>query len=418
MVRLHLNVVSTLSGSPRFPCALLLLRSSSFLAAERNRLPNLPTPRPVKTTALGSHCFSPFLTAYALVLVSSMASHRNPVAVYAWLTLLGLLVACMYAMHRLSFLQSIVTFCTGPGSYSRVFAAVVLAINWKSLPFAWNVRIWSCMILHLFIRDFHAHTPDKLFHPIISVSHASIGEIDYRLHKSNSTYLADLDTARSHLVSHLVARAGHMAVQNAKTRLVMDPANPSRPARGGFSIGIGGVHCSFKREIKPYQKYEMWSRVLTWDRKWLYIITHFVKKGTVRPRSWDAESCGPTRASAGESKDWEKHILATAVTTYVFKLGRLTIHPAVMFGASGLLPDRPGGWTSDEVGAKGPAPSESASLDARRRDDVDPAGWTWERTEAERQRGLVYARHFAALDNLHGYFDGGEDGALGQFSLG
>lgn len=307
--------------------------------------------------------------------------------------------------------EYVALFCTGPGSYSRIFAAILLAINWKSLPFAWNVRMWYSMILHLFIRDFHTHTPDKLFHPVISESYASIGEVDYRLHKSNSTYLADLDVARSHLVSHLVARAGHMAFRNAETHLVMDPSNPSKPARGSFNIGIGTVHCSFRREIKPYQKYEMWSRIIAWDRKWLYIMTHFVEKGAVMPRSWDAQSCGPTRKNPGEPRDWPKKIFTTAITTYVFKLGRLTIHPATMLGASGLLPERPGGWTSDT--------NESAEpISVGRPGDAKPSEWTWERTESERLKGLEYARHMTAMDDLQGWFDGGENGALGRFFLG
>ena len=28
---------------------------------------------------------------------------------------------------------------------------------------------------------------------------------------------------------------------------------------------------------------EMWSRILSWDRKWLYIITHYVVKGKGQP---------------------------------------------------------------------------------------------------------------------------------------
>lgn len=269
--------------------------------------------------------------------------------------------------------------------------------------------MWYCMIMHLFVRDYHSHTPDKLFHPVISESHTSIGEIDYRWHKSNSTYLSDFDVARSHLVSHLVARAGHLLARNAKHRLVMDPSHPTKPARGSFGIGIGAVHCSFKREIRPYQRYEMWSRILTWDCKWLYIVTHFVEKGAVLPRSWDAQSFGRTRGTPGNPQVWEKKIFATAVTAYVFKLGRLTIHPAIMLGSSGLLPERPGGWTSDGAASDSAKGSPGATKSTE---------WTWERTEAERLRGYEYARHFAAMNGLHGWFDGGEDGALGRFSLG
>ncbi|KAK5629293.1 hypothetical protein RRF57_005008 [Xylaria bambusicola] len=91
----------------------------------------------------------------------------------------------------------------------------------------------------------------------------------------------------------------------------------------------------------------MWIRVLAWGRKQPYIATHFVKKGAVKPRSWDAQTCEPTRETPGEPHDREKDIFTTAVTTYALKLGRLTVHPAIMLEVSGLLPKRPGGRTSD-----------------------------------------------------------------------
>ncbi|KAI0009943.1 capsule polysaccharide biosynthesis protein [Xylariaceae sp. FL0662B] len=329
------------------------------------------------------------------------------------------LPAIAYGAYKANAMGALEAFFTGPGRTSRIVALVVVLINWKSLPLAWTVRVWGAMISHIFIRRLHTHTPDKLFHPAISESRVSLLEVDYNLHKSNSTYFADLDVSRSHLVSHLLARAFHVAANNAETKLVMDPSEPSRPAKGSFGVMLGAVQCSFKREIQPYQGYEMWSRILSWDRKWLYIITHFVEKGAVKPRSWDAGSFGATRTAEGEPQDWEKKIYTTAVSKYVFKLGRLTVHPAILLEASGLLPERPGGWVTVENGMAKPSHTVTggAVADAHT-DDAESSKWDWRRTEAQRQKGYEFAEHFAALDELHSQFDGGEDGALGRFALG
>src|ERR1700743_1360053 len=48
--------------------------------------------------------------------------------------------------------------------------------------------------------------PRDLFHFLVTKSHASLWETDYNLHKSNSTYFADLDVARTHLVAALLRR--------------------------------------------------------------------------------------------------------------------------------------------------------------------------------------------------------------------
>ena len=54
----------------------------------------------------------------------------------------------------------------------------------------------------------------------------------------------------------------------------------SKKAERIVSVALGGTSCVFKREIKPLQRYEVWSRVLTWDAKWLVLVTYFVKAGT------------------------------------------------------------------------------------------------------------------------------------------
>ena len=59
--------------------------------------------------------------------------------------------------------------------------------------------------------------------------------------------------------------------------------------------------CQFKRELKPFEKYKISSRILAWDRKWLFVISKFVTA--------------------------ENKVNAIAITKYVFKVGRLTIAP-------------------------------------------------------------------------------------------
>ncbi|KAH9907030.1 capsule polysaccharide biosynthesis protein [Xylariomycetidae sp. FL2044] len=313
-----------------------------------------------------------------------------------------LVPAVLYGAYRGNVAGMLGSFFTGPGRNSRIIALVVLMLNWKSLPLAWTVRVWSSIVANFLFRPFHTHTPDRLFQPIITESHVALLEVDYNVHKSNSTYFADLDVSRSHLVSHLFARGCHALGHNATTKLVMDPSDPSRTAKGKFSVMLGAVHCSFKKELAPYQRYEMWSKMLGWDRKWLYVVTHFVEKG----------------AAKSQQADWQKKIHATAVSKYVFKMGRLTVHPAIVIEASGLLPERPGGWTG-ESDIVSPAVADDESVAGT--GDTDTTNedvWDWRRVERERKKGEEFVRSFAALDGAHSIFDAGKDGVLGRFGLG
>ena len=178
---------------------------------------------------------------------------------------------------------------------------------------------------------------------------------------------------------------------------------------------LGAVECSFKKEIPAYRTYELWSRVGSWDRKWLHIVTHFVPKGTARPTEWLDPRFGKVKtrqAHEAASGGWEKNIYATAISKYVVKVGRFTVHPAIYLSESGLLPERPGGWMSGPE-QTGEDPGDLGDVDLEK-----PGEWNWRRVEAQRRRGMHLAGQFHALDELHGTFDGGDDGALARFTSG
>ncbi|KAK0755045.1 hypothetical protein B0T18DRAFT_315201 [Schizothecium vesticola] len=324
-------------------------------------------------------------------------------------TLAGLAYAGHWALH-FDWKSWLKEFLSGPGRTSRILLVIFLALNWKSLPLGWTFRILSSFTYH-YARPRPPLPPRALFHYAITTSYTTPLETDYNLHKSNSTYFADVDVSRSHLVTHLLG-----AAVPRLPGLVRDRAG--NPVPGSVGIGLGAVFCSFRRELAPLRRYEMWSRVLSWDRKWMYIVTHFVPAGLVRPTGWDGRSGGATRERVVRAEDgrevaeeeMSKYVCATAVSKYVFKLGRFTVHPAIVFEAAGVLPERPGeGWRGgeDETGGG----EELGEVDEREQ-------WDWKRVERERRRGLVLAKHFHALDQTNSLFDGGEDGAMGRFPLG
>ncbi len=244
------------------------------------------------------------------------------------------------------------------------------------------------------------------------------------------------------------------------------------------SIMLGGVSCNFKREIKPYQRFEVWSRILCWDRKWLYTISHFVRKGAVgRPkrgeetlnvRSWwkggkgrktekrnESEKIGHNK-NGGEAGNGESAtsmspppaphpaIFASAIAKYVFKQGRITIHPEKILQNSNLLPPKPPQYSSLSSSTTSPPPTSSASpttseetasaeglrgLSLKTADEVMDASltasagsendeWDWDRIEAERERGMAIAELYAGLEALNQEFEYEGKPVLGEVMLG
>ena len=214
-------------------------------------------------------------------------------------------------------------------------------------------------------------------------------------------------------------------------------------APGGLEVRLGGVSCQFRKEIKPYEKFEVWTRVLCWDRKWLYLICHFVKPGVVRPKSymlqpWRKER-EPKKDHGAENNESAKRnaapsphpaIFATGIAKYVCKKGRLTIAPERVLQASKLLPPKPADHdTPPAISTPTPESTSNTAAVASIVDQLTPGNaedvvvaslkagvesesveWTWEKVEAERKRGMKIAEMWGALDGLNVEFAG--DGAL------
>ncbi|KAI5812687.1 HotDog domain-containing protein [Pyronema omphalodes] len=288
---------------------------------------------------------------------------------------------------------------------TKAIAVVLLLINIKTLPLTWHFRFYRSLIYHFFVRRRITPAPAHLFSPITTTSRASTYECDLNGHKSNSTYFSDLDIARTHLVCHLTKSSFKAR------RLRGDPV---------MYVALAGVTALFRREIPPFKKYEISSRVLGWDRKWVFVSSHFV-------------------SLEKNKKTGEKTIYASCLSKYVFKSGRMTVPPEVVFQESGLVPARPegaeemegsGGSSGVETPVQGlkegkmgeekleAVMRKMVKEDLERKVQKEDGYWTWEKIEEERKRGLAIAQGMMALDGLDAEFrEGTEEGLekVGRF---
>ncbi|KAJ5295912.1 hypothetical protein N7508_010733 [Penicillium antarcticum] len=147
-----------------------------------------------------------------------------------------------------------------------------------------------------------------------------------QLHKSNSTFFSGMDINRAQLLLNLFPRLPRWAPEIGTD--IPDAKKVERIA----SVALGGTSCVFKREIKPLQRYEIWSRVLSWDAKWLVLVTYFVKAGTHK-RVMRSLRTGEENQDGSEA---QKAILAVGVN--VFKDGRRTAPPQEGLKHMGLYP--------------------------------------------------------------------------------
>ena len=167
-----------------------------------------------------------------------------------------------------------------------------------------------------------------LFSYLVTSHQNALMECDYNIHKSNSTFFSDMDINRAQLLLNLFPRLPRWAPE------IGTDTPKSKKAERIVSVALGGTSCVFKREIKPLQRYEVWSRVLTWDAKWLVLVTYFVKAGTHKNVMRSLQK-GEGNKDGSEA---QKAILAVGVSRYVFKDGRRTAPPQEVLQHMGLYP--------------------------------------------------------------------------------
>jgi hypothetical protein len=196
------------------------------------------------------------------------------------------------------------------------------------------------------------------------------------LHKSNSTFFNDLDENRTELL----------------LALFKDVVKPHQRGKGRLDakmFHLGGTCCIFKKAIAPFSKFEISSRVLCWDEKWVYVVSHFTKPGS---NSTHHIISGQSTQEQCLVTDRLDGIYATAITKYVFKEGRKTCTPESVMQECGLLPPQPSTEGSDGLG-------DGISHESQ-------GHWSWEQVQEECNKHLKVAQNFGSLDQLHDTFVG------------
>ncbi|KAJ5491132.1 hypothetical protein N7539_002699 [Penicillium diatomitis] len=241
-------------------------------------------------------------------------------------------------------------------TWTRALALLLIITNIKNLPLIWHVRLLYHFLIQLRWKPSDPYFPKghalldaqgKPTHPVFVsykiTSRTPLLETDYNLHKSNSTYFSDLDVSRTALVTRLYSPGVGLVSKELDQEFLEASKKEGKraPKRKPIMIVLGSVYCSFKREIKPFERYEVHSKVISWDKKWLYILSSFM-----RPAS---------------RRGGERTLLATALSKYVVKKGRLTVAPARILCLSGFLPAMPIGDSTTQANDESPA--ENSAVD-------------------------------------------------------
>ncbi|KAF4623032.1 hypothetical protein D9613_002370 [Agrocybe pediades] len=260
----------------------------------------------------------------------------------------------------------------------KTLVCLLFLANIKSWPLVWHFRIFRPVfrirLEHLWIRiQMFFMSPlkavkleDRWLDSITPVganpfsvvipyrTQVALDDSDFNGHLSNSSYAKIMDGARF------------------KAAIELFPMF----FRAGGWIALAGTHYHFIKEIPMLTSYEIRTSIVAWDRKWVYIMSRFVRKPDGKKKKRDQKLASPNgeistsiRAPgseeistngtpyvnvtpngttetvpdlkavaanlAGEEPDGA--VLHTIVVSQIcYKIGRITVPPALMLAVNGF----------------------------------------------------------------------------------
>ncbi len=209
---------------------------------------------------------------------------------------------------------------------------IYFVTNIKGIPFAWHARFYYYVFKSLWlnknkqISTKESQSSNDIFRPRVFKTHAPPIECDMYLHKSNSTYFSDLDIARTDFMCFILKKA-YLYYNKKNGRYPFTP--------------VAKVQISFKKEIKPFQRYTVNSRIVAWDDKWIFVLSKFMINDpkSVKRAIIQGDSKSIPAKTGNKVLDKYSTVAAVALTKYVLKNGRITIPPEEAFEICGLIND-------------------------------------------------------------------------------
>ncbi|KAI5828736.1 hypothetical protein K523DRAFT_353189 [Schizophyllum commune Tattone D] len=277
-------------------------------------------------------------------------------------------------------------------SFCKYLAVALVVLNIGSFPGFWHARVFRSVILlriqwRLFqlknifksqkrkdeleakwMEDLTPIGADPFTLCVPYDTRARIDDSDFNLHLSNSSYAKTLDSARF------------------KAAMA---AWPNFFVAGGW-MPLAATHYHFIREIPMLAPYQVRIRVGAWDQKWLYVVCRFVTMPKKGAKKHVDKPPTPTAEPLADPSNLSMHIISTpadeftssaptpnpntvpapgatektlkgvaaglsfeeddgaivhtvSVSQMCFKIGRITVPPALVFATNGFSQPAPDG---------------------------------------------------------------------------
>lgn len=190
--------------------------------------------------------------------------------------------------------------------------AAFAATSYKHLPGCYTLRFSWISIKYLYLKSITIKKK-SVSTPFTRHSYCAPLECDiFGLHKNNASYFTELDLARTETVLYALHRYFRGRIQ--------------RNEKYAF-VPLASITNHFLKEIKPFQKYSIETKIVAWNDSSLLTISLFLIKAENTP------------SSKKFIYNNNKRVAAISIAKLVFKNGRQTVPPIEIITEAGVQTD-------------------------------------------------------------------------------
>jgi hypothetical protein len=202
-------------------------------------------------------------------------------------------------------------------------ALTLIAVSsYKYLPGSYSIRFFWCIAKYIYIKPINKN-PISPFTELIRYNNCCLLECDFfGFHKNNVTYFTELDICRT----ETTLNALHYYFKNCYLT-----------GKKIAFVPLASIQNHFMKEIKPFQNYEMHTKIVSWGNKWFWLITIFTInekiKEIINPINENdlnlnvPENLPPLYLNYKNGDKFGKRVCCLSLGKLVFKDGRKTLPP-------------------------------------------------------------------------------------------
>lgn len=200
--------------------------------------------------------------------------------------------------------------------------SIICLPSYKYLPGSYTIRFFWIVFKWLYLEKPTGRKSP--FNELTRNSKCSLFECDlFGFHKNNVTYFTELDLCRTECTLISLINYFQNSIKNGK--------------KFAF-IPLASITNHFLKEIKPFQNYQMHTKIVGWGNKWVWLITIFTVNENFKQINNDFQNLNPLLPESipplylyqnknENEKKIGKRICCISLGKLVFKEGRKTLKP-------------------------------------------------------------------------------------------